>query len=446
MDIENFLPYHPTLQDPSFHERLNHLKEFAINKLPVTESIPDIQGVLLKHQEEIKAFMIPNSGYNELFLWHEVGTGKSCTAFAVTESNIFNKQALVLCPNTDGINVLMDQLVNKCTDGTFEDNYKVTRKYAPKYESFIPIQWIKTQMKDYAFLTSSQQKQLQEMLIHHKQEEILKKSMNDLKKEKKESEDKFSDFLNKDIDVKEYMSIKKVVYPSIQTILLQNPEYNKWYYENKYYIDKVQMRKDFDWNEKYDIIMHDISNLKDTYDGSQRKVDNERKKNIKTKYEFHTHTIFFRKLAKLKDDQIIKKYSNIPIIVDEAHKLLSGDDTAEKYTQAKRLFSLVKNCKKILLSATPMIDQFTDFPRLMNLIIPVKLPEGEEFKDLYFDKQEKETNISLYTIKKNKIKDLGDKIGKYVSYLKAQTNVPVTYLGENIGKITKFNLFKEEMS
>ena len=155
-----------------------------------------------------------------------------------------------------------------------------------------------------------------------------------------------------------------------------------------------------------------------------------------------TFETFAKHLSRLKDSDIIDMYSNIIIIIDEVHNLRIQDTTEDKdrismYEQFHRFLHLVKNCKILLLSGTPMKDSPDEIASIMNLILPLgdeQLPVGSQFREKYLVRH----GENKYTIKQNKIKYLKRRFKGRVSFLKAmQSTVDKEFVGEK-----KFGLLK----
>ena len=219
-------------------------------------------------------------------------------------------------------------------------------------------------------------------------------------------------------------------------------------------------------------------------------------------YDFRTFETFSNELAGFNDEKIKQDFSNKIIVIDEVHNItedlskntsniwyydekdehwinpLSNEKSKEKpkninkkwqvlfdkdnritykntkslnpvqyihpynvniYKEIHRLLHLVKNCKVILMSGTPMNDSFQEIASLMNLILPLKeqLPVKKDFIKLFFDK-----SGDFYNIKKDKIKDLKEKFKGRVSYLKAVTSeIQKTFEGEKVQNLKYFTTF-----
>ena len=86
------------------------------------------------------------------------------------------------------------------------------------------------------------------------------------------------------------------------------------------------------------------------------------KKLIEDFYSTGTFETFAKHLHKTSDTDIISMYSNHIIVIDEVHNLRIQDvtegDRISMYNEFNRFLHLVKNCKIILLSGTPMKSYF----------------------------------------------------------------------------------------
>lgn len=175
-------------------------------------------------------------------------------------------------------------------------------------------------------------------------------------------------------------------------------------------------------------------------------TDEQKKRRINAKikefYDFDTFGVFSTKISKMKEENVIKKYSNKIIVIDEVHNLRLKDEE-NHYSIIHKFLHTVKNCKVILLSGTPMVDQPEEIASIMNLVLPSdkQLPVEDEFIKEYLIKSEK--NISI--IKKDKVVELKSHLHGYVSYLKAMSSdVRKTYMG-NVD-VGNFNLYPLTMS
>ena len=186
-DIINFFPKYPNIDKlpdkilnpthSNFYQSIYRKKEFYDKKLSRIEDVPiEGSGQFMNHQEIISRFMSSHTQYSGLLLIHEMGTGKSCSAFAVTEkirketwiepsleelttTNIVLKKelakkridsclfkgVLVFARGENLINNLIKELTEKCTDGRYlptewdtqrERDIRIKKKIGSYYKFF----------------------------------------------------------------------------------------------------------------------------------------------------------------------------------------------------------------------------------------------------------------------------------------------------------------------
>lgn len=138
MEIENFLPKFPNIinfeedilnpYSGDFNDVIVTKKEFETLKLSETEK-PVKKGEQYMHQKIVSRFMSSVTPYNELLLFHEMGTGKTCTAIGAIEQLRFEKKssikgAMVFVKGTNLIKNFIQELFFTCTDGRYiPDNW-----------------------------------------------------------------------------------------------------------------------------------------------------------------------------------------------------------------------------------------------------------------------------------------------------------------------------------
>ena len=128
IQLEDFLPKYPNIENtsiepfmnpyPDFYNSIYSKYEFYSLKLKRTEPRP-LRGEQYNHQRIITRFLSAHTMYNKLLLVHEMGTGKSCSAFGAIEE-IKNttpafKRALVLTRGPRILSNLMKELAYVCT-------------------------------------------------------------------------------------------------------------------------------------------------------------------------------------------------------------------------------------------------------------------------------------------------------------------------------------------
>ena len=126
-DIYNFLPiYNETdkVDYTTLNKSINQKKEFLDLKLSKVESYPTSPGVPLMNQKFLARLISSNTPYDELLIYHSMGSGKTCAVINIIE-NIINdenttfKRALILTKGIGIIENFKKELVEKCTAGVY---------------------------------------------------------------------------------------------------------------------------------------------------------------------------------------------------------------------------------------------------------------------------------------------------------------------------------------
>jgi hypothetical protein len=148
MNIEDFIGSYPYITEGDFNRKIIEKNEF--NSLRMKEV--DIPGKdLLPHQKIIARFLSPYTLYDSLLLFHEVGSGKSCSAIGTvelarsTKLNNTIRGALFLVRGDTIAENLKNELVFKCTDGRYipenfenltdlEKHIRIKKKISPFYD------------------------------------------------------------------------------------------------------------------------------------------------------------------------------------------------------------------------------------------------------------------------------------------------------------------------
>jgi hypothetical protein len=128
------------------------------------------------------------------------------------------------------------------------------------------------------------------------------------------------------------------------------------------------------------------------------------------------------------------------ILIDEAHNLKSTDDKSQ-YSSIHRFLHKVKNCKILLMTATPMRDGPDEIASLLNLILPLneQMPEGQDFIEEYMKPQGES-----FTMIPNMIPNFKKYIQGRVSYLSSmQSRVKREYIGNRV--LNYFNLYQSQL-
>ena len=108
-------------------------------------------------------------------------------------------------------------------------------------------------------------------------------------------------------------------------------------------------------------------------------------------YSIHNYMAFSQSLSRLTDEEIVNEYSHTLIFLDEVHSItnFTGSD-ASMYKNIHRLLHLVRGCKIVLLTATPMVNSVDQIAPLMNLILPIdnQMPTEMDYGNVSFEYME----------------------------------------------------------
>lgn len=187
-----------------------------------------------------------------------------------------------------------------------------------------------------------------------------------------------------------------------------------------------------------------------------KKLQSAIRKRVQDFYKFDTLGVFTKNLKNKDDNLIRKEYSNSIIIIDEIHNSVVAEDGVkleqsqkDTYIQLHRLLHLVTNCKKILMTGTPMTDKPGEIALISNLLLPLdnQFPANvESFESEFMTKVPGTENKKV--MRKEKEKEFKDKIRGYVSYLKSSMTLVKTNFVVNLNmppQLKHFRVFVDEM-
>lgn len=115
---------------------------------------------------------------------------------------------------------------------------------------------------------------------------------------------------------------------------------------------------------------------------------NKTTRELSTFYTIEGYAAFYNHyVAGKTDEELRETFANTLVVIDEVHNIVPNDmvlnpadepsparggqpELQDIYLGLRHLFEVVKNCKVMLLSATPMINQAEEIAPVMNLILP----------------------------------------------------------------------------
>jgi len=194
-------------------------------------------------------------------------------------------------------------------------------------------------------------------------------------------------------------------------------------------------------------------------DLSELKKVHRTRKAIEDYYKTNTFETFAKKIKSYTTNRELSKwcqeenFNNNVIIIDEVHNLRMKAQIEEDgkqtninvYKEFYRFLHIVKDCKILLMSGTPMKDGVEEIASVMNLILPPtdNLPTGSEFVNNFFDKKG-----YILSVKQSAITTLKKAFKGRVSYLKSmRSSVEKVFQRNGRDKTLKqMIVFGDEMS
>lgn len=116
MDLADFIPYYPSVDDTNFNKVIYSKKEFRDIKIPPDEKL--IEGELLSHQKLLSRLLSSHTPYNGMLLFHEMGTGKSCTVVGVIKQILSEKNGIdsyIYVASNEGLLANFKGEIEKCS-------------------------------------------------------------------------------------------------------------------------------------------------------------------------------------------------------------------------------------------------------------------------------------------------------------------------------------------
>ena len=129
MEIVNYLPNYPLIDEDEekipFNEAIFRKKEFYDLRARDKRTMKtDDDRIYLDHQEIINRFMSPYTLYDEMLLYHSMGSGKTFSAIGLAERVLDTpdspfKKVLLILPNLDSVDNFIHSIVNLATQGKY---------------------------------------------------------------------------------------------------------------------------------------------------------------------------------------------------------------------------------------------------------------------------------------------------------------------------------------
>jgi hypothetical protein len=484
MDIKDFLPKYPNIEetkypimnpyDENFYEAIFRKKEFYENRLDRVEMFPKERGMLTKYQVTIARYLSSTTPYDRLLMVHAMGSGKCVlpdTKINVNDTlqtieSLWNSYSTSKTPDNEGewTTPSIKLFVNSYNE---KEGCMVIAPVRNMYRQYIsePVRKITIQ-GGHVITTTKAHKILTEKGWSNEPEKCqyaaLPKGRGSLCAKSQVSRSGVGPriTLAKILSIEEY-DYQGPVY-DLEIDQLHNYVANGIITHNTCSaIGAIEQIKGEDSTFTGALILAKGPNVLSNFQKElvekctagqympanyNKLTDLERVHRVNKKtqyYQLKTFTKFAKRIKALSDQDIVDSYSNLIIVIDEVHNLRIQKDakklksTIETYNQYHRFLHLVKNCKIIFLSGTPMKDTPDEIASVMNLLLPLdqQLPTGENFINEYMVEVG-----NTHQMIPEKAEELKHKLSGKISFLREmESTVTKEFLGEaNYGKLNHF--------
>lgn len=469
--VEFFIPKYPDIDsDPQFSYNIARKKEFYDLRLERSEDVPEEAGVLLQSQKFMKRFFSPDTPYQSAILAHGVGTGKCVHPSTLIHTlnqiisieNIWDKynsfdytfedEGIWSTPSKDLFVPSLDEKNSKIEyckikklykqpikeeilDIELENGFKIVMTKAHKL--YNGSEWINDPEVGQRVAFSLFDVGLSFTKVRSVANIMYEGYVYDLEI------DKNHNYIANGILCHNSCAASAIVENYKNTIVDGRPRKPALVF-----VTSDELARNI-INEVSMICTKDVYTAKPTELEIRKGIQMTKEAKIarinravsKT-YEIVPMETFLRKMP---SDEIIKKlYSRRVIIVDEAHRFRlqasrkkkekygntskeifeelgdeeveasfsMADDSTMMYKQMDHFLHTVEDCRKILLTGTPIWDKASEIASLLNLILEEdeKLPVGKDFDDKFFDEDG--------NLREDTKEELRSKIRGKISYLR----------------------------
>lgn len=416
LKIEDFLPYYVQYDEISdlYPENYNKLynnitakKEFNMTALPLSEEMSDVtktvKGKARKHQEFMARFMSPNTPYNKMLVFHEVGTGKCVhpnTIIYVNNQKVDIKSLWLdqeLMDQEVGYEEWIDLSNKNLLTKSSKEGKICEQRIVRAYRQYVEEDLVLYTTKNCKLVCTKRHKLYRNgEWVDYTQLNIGDSiyTIRDLGMNITISENQIiNDIITYDYkgyvydleveDTHNYICDNILTHNTcllsnvVELAKVFNPNMNKPLVLVRGQTIRKNIIKEIAnkcFPESYKVARID---LKTQQPLSQETIDRRTTKAVNRVYQIETFYTFAKRIKDLKDKDIEKHFSDRYIFVDEAHRLREKNEEEEKgekvevYREIYRLFHTVKNCKILLMTATPMKDRPNEICPIMNLLLPM---------------------------------------------------------------------------
>tara|TARA_Y100000389_G_C17463984_1_gene523991 strand:- start:133 stop:3609 length:3477 start_codon:yes stop_codon:yes gene_type:complete len=153
MNTSNII-YYPKLDDINFNKIISHKKEFLqysshnLNNYTIDNLCNADNFISRPIQRLLQSFISPNTPYNSLFLYHTVGSGKTCTSILISQQFLdyllkYKKQVHIIAPPA-----IQENFLDTIFDSN-KDIYKLNNNRTTQCTNYIYIDIWNKYLKEY---------------------------------------------------------------------------------------------------------------------------------------------------------------------------------------------------------------------------------------------------------------------------------------------------------
>lgn len=486
MDISDFIPSYPDINDKKFSYKLAKKKEFYDLRLEPQEEVPKGAGEPLKHQEIIRRFFSENTDYSSSLLYHGMGTGKCIhpntmvytTKGKIRAEELWYKNFSSIISDGEGE---WSRPIYIIKLWSYHNGKPIETIVNNLYRQWVEEDLVKIVLKDSSSIIITK--------AHRLYDGIRWTNIFDIG-DSITTFSSLSKFSSSKIETIEYISYEGWVYDfeiSIHhnyianDILCHNTCSSALVAENfkQTLVDGKPRKRALILVKNIDLLRNfeeDISKVctKDIYNieiSDEEILKRNQSKELRTSkeqlehlkrvrlskllrktYEIWTWEVFLKYVSEKGPFWTKAMYSNRIVIIDEAHNFsvsksieTSSEERktkkqiGETYSKIYNFLHTIENSRVILLSGTPIWDQTSEIASLLNLILPEdqKLEMGKKFLEKYF-----KDNI----LTKEGEEELKERFRGRISYIRPMTSTQRDEIGVTHPWLEHIKVYPDAMS
>lgn len=436
MQVDDFIPNYPSLDDPELQQKLMNKTEYSLVK---SDNTSDVQPPYFDFQVNIARILSPYTPYKKCLLFLDVGVGKC--VHPDTAVKLSDKLSI-------GIKSLYDRYSETIIDenwslpnkdifvASYSENGFVYKKISKFYKERSPKFLIRVIYGSKVLIKTQGHKLFTKKgwVSNVKSGDYVLNENGEWIEIKVDEIESTTEYVY-DLEIEDthtYIADGFVTHNTCAAILVH--EIAKLYYKGGFR-QTIVMAKGPSLLDSYKTKFLDVC------PGVRKEMDLryvepiEIKRTINQNFIFRTVGAFTSEISRMKDDEIIQDYDNRIIILDESHVLKNYK--SDSYKQYKRFFGLLKHSTIIFMTGTPNTNDPWEAASQINLLKNTEdqIELGKKFMKKYY---------SGYEIQN--IDELLKYYSGYIIHLKQSIDLPPrTYVEKGEQFLNLYKLYNVEM-